>query len=72
MTIEKRIKIPSYGDRGGGALAEGRYYLWADGTDRISRLDLTTGALTVAATSAAQEACGVAFDKGTLFWIDRK
>ena len=72
MTIEKRIKLESYGDRGDGALAEGRYYLWADGTDRISRLDLTTGALTVAATSAAQEACGVAFDKGTLFWIDRK
>ncbi len=70
--IQQRVDIASYGDRGAGALVEGRYYLWADGTDRISRLDVKTGAITTAVTSAAQEACGVAYDAGTLYWIDRK
>ena len=72
MTEAKRLRIPSYGDRGRGALARGRHYLWADGTSRINRLDLETGAIASAVTSEAEEACGVAYDEGTVFWIDRK
>ncbi len=72
MTITKRIALPRYGDRGSGTLVGGRYYLWAEGTDRISRLDVTTGAVTSAVTTAAKEAHSVAFDDDTLYWLDRK
>jgi hypothetical protein len=70
--IEHRVEIGSYGDRGVGALAEGRFYLWADGTNRISRLDVQTGELSLADSREAKEACGVAYDAGTVYWIDRK
>ncbi len=70
MKVEARVVIPDFGGRGAGALADGRHYLWADGGDTVSRLDLKTGSVSTARTGALRTACGVAFDAETLFLMD--
>lgn len=71
MTIERNIPIPSYGDRGAGALSRNRHYIWADGTDILSRLDVRTGVVQTVIAPGAKNACGVAVDEDALFWADR-
>lgn len=66
-----RVVIPSYGDRGNGAFAAGRYYYWADGDDTLSRFDVTTHAVARVHAPEAKQACGVAVEGDTIFWADR-